>query len=69
MEKSDILLKNPNGGIFMSKTDKNSHGKVPKITEEEYTAYVNQLRALSDEVESQNGNTTTPFNTGENKAE
>ena len=53
----------------MSKTDKNSHGKVPKITEEEYTAYVNQLRALSDEVESQNGNTTTPFNTGENKAE
>ena len=32
----------------MSKTDKNNHAKVPKITEEEYTAYVNRLRELSE---------------------
>ena len=35
----------------MGKTEKNNHGKVPKITEEEYTAYVNHLRELSDEAE------------------
>ena len=43
-----ILIKNPNGGIFMGKTEKNNHGKVPKITEEEYAAYVNHLREMSE---------------------
>ena len=55
MEERGILIKNPNGGIFMSKTDKNSHAKVPKITEEEYTAYVNRLRELSDESGNRTG--------------
>ena len=32
----------------MGKTEKNNHSKVPKITEEEYTAYVNHLRELSE---------------------
>ena len=32
----------------MGKSDKNKRGKVPKITEAEYTAYVNRLRELSE---------------------
>jgi hypothetical protein len=35
----------------MSKTEKNNRGKVPKITEAEYTAYVNRLRDLSEREE------------------
>ena len=33
----------------MSKTEKNNHSKVPKITEAEYTAYVNRIQELSEE--------------------
>ena len=35
----------------MSKTDKSTRGKVPKITEAEYAAYVNHLRELSEDEE------------------
>ena len=35
----------------MGKTEKNNHGKVPKITEAEYAAYVNRLKELSEENE------------------
>lgn len=35
----------------MSKTGKNKGGKVPKITEAEYAAYVNRLREMSDREE------------------
>ena len=42
----------------MSKTDKNSRGKVPKITEAEYAAYVNRLRELSEREETQKCNAT-----------
>ena len=35
----------------MGKTEKSNHGKVPKITEAEYTAYVNRLKELSKENE------------------
>lgn len=33
----------------MVKPQKSNKGKVPKITEEEYAAYVNQLREMSEE--------------------
>ncbi len=36
----------------MGKTEKNNHGKVPKITEEEYAAYVNHLREMSEAKEN-----------------
>ena len=32
----------------MVKPQKSNKGKVPKITEEEYAAYVNQLREMSE---------------------
>ena len=35
----------------MGKTEKNNRGKVPKITEAEYAAYVNRLRDLSEREE------------------
>ena len=37
----------------MSKTEKNNRGKVPKITEAEYTAYLNHLRELSEDEDAQ----------------
>ena len=40
----------------MGKMDKNNRGKVPKITEAEYAAYVNRLRELSEREESQEVN-------------
>ena len=35
----------------MGKAEKSNHGKVPKITEAEYAAYVNRLKELSEENE------------------
>ena len=50
----------------MSKTEKNNHGKVPKITEEEYTAYVNRLRELSEGEGHDGGGAKTTLEEGEN---
>ena len=51
----------------MSKTEKNSHGKVPKITEEEYAAYVNRLRELSEGEENAGAGVKKALEEGENK--
>ena len=50
----------------MSKTDKNNHSKVPKITEEEYAAYVNHLREMSEGKED-NGAGVKGLSEDENK--
>lgn len=40
----------------MSKTTKSKGGKIPKLTEEEYTRYISSLKGLED---SLNSNTKT----------
>ena len=47
MGEGAYLVQIRNGGACMSKPSKTKKNKVPKITEEEYMAYVSALRELT----------------------
>ena len=59
----------PNGGFYMSRASKTKNGKVPKITEEEYAAYLSSLKSEGSQGSQKTAGQMLPTGAGTRRIE